>query len=386
MKHVVMLVSNACAPDPRVDREATVLVQAGYRVTVVAWDREGRHAPNEMANGYTVERIQQVHTVHGAGARQLLHTPRFWRVAVRRALALLPDVIHCHDLDTLPVGWWLKRRTGARLVYDAHEDYPVLMAFYLPRPMVWALAWLERRLLRRVDYTITACHDITEKLVGNGVKPVATIGNYQSLELFDVVAPAEEAAARARLGLAPDDYVLAYIGGFSRTRLLQPLLEAARDLPDVQVLLWGDGHQRLAVEQAAAELSNVRYLGWLPSSQVPLYMRAADVIYYCLVPGYPGWPNTLSNAMAAGRPLIANDVGDLGRIVRETGCGVLLAEVTPAAIRQAVEVLRDPATRRRMGQAGRAAAEREYNWSVASRRLVEVYAQLERGKGEACTS
>lgn len=376
MKHVVMVVSNACAPDPRVDREAAALVRAGCRVTVVAWDREGSHAPSETVNGYTVERIQNVRTVHRAGTRQLLRIPRFWREALARVRALQPDVVHCHDLDTLAVGWAVKGRRGVPLVYDAHEDYPVLMAFYLPRPLVWALAWLERRLLGRVDYTIVACTDIAEKLAARGVAPLTTIGNYQSLELFDAIPPDEVAAARARLGLRPEDVAVAYIGGFSRTRQLQPLLDAAAAFPDVHVLFWGDGHQRPAVEAAAAALPNVRYLGWLPAEEVPLHTLAVDVVYYCLVPGYPGWPNTLSNAMAAGRPLIANDVGDLGRIIRQTGCGVLLPAVTPAAIQEAVAALRDPAARRRMGAAGRTAAEERYSWNAAARQLREVYDSL----------
>ena len=380
MIQIVMLLSNAFRPDPRVAREAEALTQAGYQVTVVCWDREGQLTSREMVDGYQVERIQNVRTVYGAGARQLLYTPRFWRAAARRVQALQPDVIHCHDLDTLPAGWWLKGRTGAQLVYDAHEDYPAMMSLYLPRPVVAALSWLERRLLDRVDYTITASTVFTDKLNARGVTPVTTIGNYQPLEPFDAVSEADMATARQRLGLAPDDFVVTYIGGFSRNRQLLPLIEAAREIPDVHVLLWGDGHQRAEVEAMVAQVPNARYLGWLPSDQVPLYMKMADVVYYCLVADYPGAaynaPNTLSSAMAAGRPIIANDVGDLGQVVRETGCGALVPAVTPEVIRQTVEWLRDPNIRQRLGQAGRTAAERRYNWDAAAQELSQVYTRL----------
>ena len=380
MSHVVMLLSNAFRPDPRVARQAAALVGAGHEVTVLCWDREGQLSPRETVDGYQLERVQNVRTVYGAGARQLLHTPRFWHTAVSRVQTLQPDVIHCHDLDTLPAGWWLRGRTGARLVYDAHEDYPAMMSLYLPRPMVRALSWLERRLLNRVDHTITASTVFADKLRGQGVDPVVTIGNFQSLEAFDAVTAAELATTRERLDLSPDDLAVAYIGGLSRNRQLLPLIEAAQSLPGVQVLLWGDGHQREAVETAVARSPNARYFGWLPPAQMPLHVRSVDVIYYCLRPDYPGAiynaPNTLSNAMTAGRPIIANDVGDLGRIVRETRCGVLLSEVTPRSIRQAVEDLRDPNLRRRLGEAGRVAAEKHYNWATARRQLLEVYTHL----------
>jgi glycosyltransferase involved in cell wall biosynthesis len=99
-----------------------------------------------------------------------------------------------------------------------------------------------------------------------------------------------------------------------------------------------------------------------------------------LLPNYPGAvynaPNTLSNAMAAGCPIIANDMGDLGRIIRQNGCGLLLPEVTPAHICQAVKKLQDPIVRQQMGIAGRRAAETFYNWTIAGNELEQVYAKL----------
>jgi glycosyltransferase involved in cell wall biosynthesis len=382
-----MLLSNAFRPDPRVAREAQALSDAGHHVTVVCWDREAKYPAREDVDGYQIERVQDVQTVYGAGPRQILYTPRFWRAAAKRVQALQPDVIHCHDLDTLPAGWWLRtrrRQSGARLVYDAHEDYPALMSLYLPQAMVSLLSFLERYLLRQVDATITASTVFADKLRARGVEPVVTIGNYHDLEPFDAVDPDDRAAARAALTPATDALLVAYIGGFSRNRELLPLIEAAQVLSEVQVFLWGDGHQREAVENAVSEASNVHYRGWLPAKDVPLYMQAVDVIYYCLKPDYPGAiynaPNTLSQAMAAGRPIIANDVGDLGRIVRQSGCGVLLPEMTPLAIRQALETLRDPITRQRMGAAGRTAAETRYNWAAASQQLNHVYNHLITGK------
>jgi len=381
MSHVTMLLSNAFRPDPRVGREAKALAQAGHQVTIICWDRQAEMPLQETMDGYQVIRVQNVRTTYGAGVRQILCTPRFWRAAAQQVLDLHPDVIHCHDLDTLPAGWWLKQRTDARLIYDAHEDYPAMMSLYLPMTLVHTLSWLERRLLRRVDATITASTIFANKLRAQGTAaPVVTVGNFQDLEPFNAVPPEAIAAARARLNLKPATCTVAYIGGFSRNRLLLPLIEAAHELPEVTFLLWGDGHQRAEIEVAAAQIPNVHYLGWLPADQVPLSMKAVDVIYYCLRPDYPGAiynaPNTLSHAMAAGRPIIANDVGDLGRIVRKTECGLLLNEVTPDTITAAIRKLSDPTYRQQLGAAGRAAAERQYNWTSASSLLREVYAQL----------
>ena len=384
MTRVVMLLANAFRPDPRVALEAKSLAGANYQVTVICWDRESHYAPHERINGFQIERIQNVQTSYGAGGKQIFHTPRFWRHAASRALTLSPHVIHCHDLDTLPAGWWIKRHTNARLIYDAHEDYPALMSLYLAGPMVKALTWLERRLIDRVDCTITASTLFAEKLSAQGIAPVVTIGNYHPLSRFDKVSSDDIKEARSSLGLEADDLIIAYIGGFSRNRLLLPLIEAAEKLPDVHFLLWGDGHQRSMVEIAAAKTSNVRYPGWLPADLVPVYMKMADIIYYCLKPDYPGAkynaPNTLSQAMAAGCPVIANNVGDLGRIVHKTGCGLLLPAVTSDQIVKAVEKLRDKTVRNRLGKLGRLSAEADYNWNAEGRKLEMVYEKLIQGK------
>ena len=84
MTRVVMLLSNAFRPDPRVAKEAEGLAEAGYDVEIICWDREGRFPPKETVDGYMINRIQDVKTAYGAGLRQILYTPRYWNAALRR--------------------------------------------------------------------------------------------------------------------------------------------------------------------------------------------------------------------------------------------------------------------------------------------------------------
>ncbi len=378
--HILMLLTNAYRPDPRVRKEARALLERGYRVTILAWDRLGELAAEDSDQGVRILRVQGLPGGYGSGLRQLVRLPRFWRRALQLAAGLQPQAVHCHDLDTLPAGWRLKRRLKIPLVYDAHEDYPALMSLYLPRPLTSGLRWLENRLVGAADATLTASTLVADQFRRRGVQPLAVIPNVPELGPFEALTPEQIAAARESLGLAPERLVVAYIGGFSRNRELLPLIAAGRQLPEVDFLLWGDGHQRQAVEGAIAGSPNLRYLGWLPPEQVPLMTGLADVIYYCLKTDYPGAvynaPNTLANSMAAGRPILANRVGDLGRIVEATGCGVLLEAVTPDSIRAALQTLQDPQLRARLGAAGRQAARESYNWGAVKQRLWQVYANL----------
>jgi glycosyltransferase involved in cell wall biosynthesis len=251
------------------------------------------------------------------------------------------------------------------------------MSQYLPGLLVRALSILERSLLKKVDYMITVSPLIVQKYSAFSGCPIQTVQNFLPLKSYNSITPEMMMAARLSLGLSPDDYFVVYIGGFSLNRMLLPLIEAVSRLPDVQLILWGDGQQKSAVQKALRNIPNARYLGWASSENVALFTSLADVIYYCIKPDYPfSSPNTLSNAMLAGRPILANRVGDLGQIVEETGCGILLYEVTPGAIHSALETLRDPALRQKLGNAGREAAEEQYNWENEAKKLLDVYENL----------
>ena len=372
-----MILSNPFRPDPRVDQEARSLSAHGHQVTVICWDRRGELTRQETRDGFRILRIQNVKASYGTGWRLSVQIPRFWRQAVRLAIELKPDVVHCHDLDTLYAGWHVKKRLDCSLIYDAHEHYPAMVSLSLPTALVRALMLWEGWLMRGVDAAITASTVLGDEFVSRGLSPVVTLGNYHELAPYEAVTEIEVRDLRMRLGVEPDDVVVAYIGGFSPNRMLLPMIRAAELLPDVRFHIWGDGAQRAAIEQAAVGRSNVSYHGWLSPTELPCHFKAADVIFYCLRLDYPGAvynaPNTLSCAMAAGRPVVATDVGDLGRIVRAADCGILIGEATPRAIAAAVEQLLDPATRARLGGNALRAAQGPYNAMTQRAQLIALY-------------
>ena len=99
-------------------------------------------------------------------------------------------------------------------------------------------------MLKRVDGTITASTVLSDEFSAQGVRPVITLGNFQDVEPYAAVSAQEVATLRGALGVSPQDLVVAYIGGFSRNRMILPLIEAAALTPDLSIHLWGDGAQR----------------------------------------------------------------------------------------------------------------------------------------------
>jgi len=105
LPHVVMLLSNPFVSDPRVYSEVKALSQNGYDVAVITWDREYQYPSTEDRQGILVRRIHAAATF-GRGLRQMGALLSFWQRAISMLIPENVDIVHCHDLDTLPVGWF----------------------------------------------------------------------------------------------------------------------------------------------------------------------------------------------------------------------------------------------------------------------------------------
>ena len=374
---IVMLLDNAFLPDPRVANEARSLARAGYQVTILAWDREGSRPPVEHWQGVRVERLGP-RSRHRLGSAQMFRLLRFWWRVFWRLAGRKVAAVHCHDFDTLPVGYAVSLVKRCRLVYDAHESYADMLEANVAPWIKRVVVRLERFLCRRTDAALTVGSLLEAELQRRGARRTWVVGNWKSLDEFRL-EPATVAAKRAELAL-PASFLVSYVGWLNADRGVAPLLEAVERLDDVGLVIGGDGPLAEEVRRAAARCPRIRYLGFVDPVQIPLYTCVADVIYYGLDTSNPNArysaPNKLFEALAAGKAVVCNDCGEIGRIVREEGCGVVVGALTCDALAGALGELREPSRLAEcQARARRAGAER-YNWARAEQQLLGLYEAL----------
>ena len=256
---VAMLLTNPYRPDVRVQKEAYALAAAGAEVVVFAWDRGGRLPTTEQPyDGVTIRRLH-IPSRDGLGIRQFPRFVRYWRAAARAVSAERWDVLHAHDLDGL-VGAVLAHRRGARLVYDAHELFALIVGHRLGALAERASWALERRLVRQVDLVITdgpararalrRVHGIASPLVVENTAPSA-VGS----------APLESRAALRRAYSIPSEaWVVGVFASLTRAKLLQPLWQALEQWSDTWVVVAGAGPDAPAVSALAARHARVHAL------------------------------------------------------------------------------------------------------------------------------
>ena len=183
----------------------------------------------------------------------------------------------------------------------------------------------------------------------------------------------------------PDRGVLPLPGGavctlgtlarLDRIKGLDVLLRAIVDLRDVRLRIVGDGPDRAEIVSLARELAlddRVEFASWTDDSQVEL--AAMDV--FVLPSRNEGFPLSIVEAMFAGRPVIATNVGSVAEAVT-AATGVVVPADDVAALREAIATLAgDPDVRARLGAAGRARALELFSAAEMARRFEATYARI----------
>jgi glycosyltransferase involved in cell wall biosynthesis len=176
-----------------------------------------------------------------------------------------------------------------------------------------------------------------------------------------------------------------YVGLLTPRKGVLDLLAASRLLRERGVahellLLGGTPDEGPAAEaEVRAGLDDaVRLLGTRPPEEMPAEFAAADI--FCLPSWWEAMPLSVLEAMAAGLPVVATDVGDIRRAVADGDTGFVVPTQDPEKLAAALEpLLTDPELRRRMGAAGRARVAERFSVSVTAAQVSSLYADLRRG-------
>ena len=258
MARIVALVSNACAPDPRVERAAGWARDAGHAVEIHAWDRSG-DAPAD-ADGIIRDRTP---APYGGGWRTLRALKAWQRRSVQRLRANPPDLLHCHDADTLPIALGLRKTHPEVLIlFDMHD----LWHTWFHNRGAGRESWSRRvlsgvvkrgsmRAARKADAVVTSSDGFRAWLAARGI-----------------AAEVYENRPASCLELAKPDSPL--VGVFGRLRSavdLEPLAKSG-----VPFILAGDG---LSAEEIAKRWPNADDRGTFSAKDLPDLMAEVSVIW-----------------------------------------------------------------------------------------------------------
>ena len=292
-----------------------------------------------------------------------------------------PDVVHTHMAKAGALGRSAARRVkGSAVVHTFHGH---VLEGYFASPSNSAFMAAERRLAKRTDALVAVSSSTRDDLLALGIgRPEQWRVLPLALDLEPILrSRIEPAEARRSLGLPAEMPLVGIVGRLVPIKNHVLFLDAARRvlerIPAATFVIAGDGELHQMLELEAESLGDrVRFLGWV--RDLPALYAALDVV--ALTSLNEGTPVALIEAAAAGRPVVATDVGGVSEVVEDGG--YLVPSSDGQALADAIEsLLGDPEVRDRMGAAGRERVGGRYSAERMGSVMAGLYVELlERGE------
>lgn len=349
-------------------RTAPHLVAAGMDLSVFCLSEGGPLLERYAALGVRVDALP-LRSLYGRSALTAGREMR--RIIKDRGIG----IVHAHDFySNIFAGPWA-RSAGARFIASRR---------WWEGPASRAQRWANRASYILAHRVVANAPRIATLLTGKERVPndrVVVIPNFVDDVAFDQPPAGWMNRLAQELSLPDERVVIGVVANLSPIKDHVTLLAAVASLaparPNLHVVLVGnDGGSRASLQRLAADLglaARVRFAGHLPNQPSPHHLFDISV----LTSISEGMPNSIIEAMAAARPVVATAVGAVPDAVVEGETGFLVPPRSPEILGERLaQLIHDGALRRRLGEAGRARAGVKHRAHAAISPLLEGYRSL----------
>jgi len=338
MRKIIVLLRGNINLDCRVQKEINTFISLGFKVTLVTWNFEASLYKRENVEIINVNLGK--HKNHYGELLTFLKIIIFWYYASKIIKKGNYDYIHCNDLDTLGIVYFLPKRYYKRIIYDAHELFPERYKVGSIKNKIWNL--IEKQTVKKASKIICPEYNRAKYLekkhqLKDKIYVVNNFPNYRIIEPKNL---------REKLNLTKGTIILNYLGALIPGREIEIIIEALKYLPDNYILVlvgyaFDDNYMKKLMQIIYGEgLTNrVFFYGSVSPEElletiagcnigIALYKNTNINNLYCA-------PNKVFDYIMAGIKLIANDYPSL-RMLSEYKFVRLVSEVNPRLIAECV--------------------------------------------------
>lgn len=283
------------------------------------------------------------------------------------------DVYHFHDPELMKLGVKIKREKHKRIIFDSHEDVPqqILCKEWIPRlfrkPLSFVYGKYEKSKLQKYDALVSVTPAIVERL--NRINPYTyQVTNYPALTKVE----GERTWGKS----------VCFTGGVSEQYLHHEIISILQQT-DANYILAGPCQISNYMEKLKSlhGWDRVDYRGVVPNEECYRIMQSSSaglaLLFYSPNVGYKrGTLGVLKifEYMMVGIPVICTDFDLWKEIVEGNNCGICVNPYDSREIVKAINYLMDNKdVAIKMGDNGREAVRKFYNWESQEKILFEMY-------------
>lgn len=371
MKNIFILRNNQIKPDSRVEKEAACLIEAGYNVKVLAWDRDSDHKPTEgyiHSMGVDIPIVWFGHKASfGGGMSNLMAFLSFqkslfvWLTKHRNNVG----IIHACDIDTAFVASIVKKLFRKTLVFDIFDFW-----FGDPRNTF-------QKIIRKLQNSII---DMSDATIICTEERKFQIRDSNPIKLTVIHNTPPKVNIEKWEGLNSNKTKVCYVGVFQQGRLLEEMYEFFINHPDIELHIGGFGRFESLYEKLAEEYPNIYYYGRLKYEQTLALESACDIMLAIYDPLQENHvfaaPNKFYESLMLGKPIIMVKGTGLSSIVEEEGIGYTIEYSVDGFEKGILELESKKPEWKRMSERMKMLYDEKYGWDEMKVRLIDLYSQL----------
>ena len=376
MKKVVSIVLNNFTRDNRVLKENISLNQAGYETLIIAL-HEKDLAEEEVVEGIKVKRVK-INKIY-QGKSFIISGLKYFSFLYRAfKLTKSYDIIHCNDLETLPVGYFrklLNRRV--KVVYDAHE-FEIFRSSHSHPTRLWLNKKIEKWFIKSANAVITVSDSIADEYVKmyNITRPYLIYNcpsnSFSDNKTYNIF--------REKFNIRPDQKIFIFQGALTFGRGIDFIIDSFSKMKtDKYVsILMGFGSYEAKIETASKENNNIYLHPAVDMRDIDMYTKSAD---WGLLTTEPisknndlSLPNKLFEYVMAEIPIIAFPTYEIKNKVKSNNIGIVADDFTTEALTKAIELASK--TNSNSYKESLQKMKQEYNWENQDKVLIDIYKSL----------
>lgn len=344
----------------------TGLTKLGYEFTLLSFEKRDRlektgELIRSICNAHNIRWVPEIFSTRPPVISKIRDARRMKKRVLQLHREQPFDFTHCRSYVAAAAGLYLYQKEKVPYLFDMRgfwvDERVDNGQWNLGNPL-YKMAYRifkrkEKNYFQYAKQVVSLTYRGKEELVANyGVQAekIAVIPCCADLDHFDYnrVSSAETIALRKELGIKEGDKVLSYLGSLGGWYLTAEMLDFFGILkeqePSAKFLFITHDKKEEIIRTAGSRGVPADAILVQPATrkQVPAFIALSDWSIFFIKDAYSkkaSSPTKQGEIMAMGVPIICNDIGDTGKIIEESGAGIVIRQFDTAAYRQAAEQL-----------------------------------------------
>ncbi|WP_405607230.1 glycosyltransferase family 4 protein [Polaribacter sp. Asnod1-A03] len=391
-----MILDAPFPPDPRVENEAVSLVNSGHDVFLFCL-KYADEKSSEIINGIQVKRYSSNKLEYKLSA--LAYTISLYHFLMEKKIHQFVketkvDAIHIHDIRIAEAVFNVNKQFNLPIVLDLHDNMPEVMKLYphlqkfpgkyIISPLKWKQK--EKKFIKKADKVISVSPEFLENLVEripSSKNKLVLVPNtirqsfYKDYKVDELI-----------INKYKNHFVILYLGDTHLRRGLQTAIESLNFLkeviPNIKLVIVGKNTTDVILKQQVADLELEEFVdfeGWQNVALFQSYILASDI---CISPLHRNlqhdvaYANKIFQYMSFAKPLLVSDAIAQKRVVEKNKTGLVHKDRDVNDFSDKIITLyKDETLRIELGENGKRFIEEEFSWEQTSKKLINLYDNLE---------